>query len=399
MTKNIIRQGHSIYVYDDEIPFIERTLEEKNISKNSLDKEQNILNLNTSYVGFIKTNRRFIEIKPKHEHIKLNHILRMYFFVNGTFTNFDDEIFDISSHTFNFDLTSLFLKELEFVIKRGLPTEYISSQENMKYARGKVDYTKTYKNILMEKKEPFVTEVDELSLETSLNRTLKAALEKVKNYVDDKKTLSNLEKHLSNVSDTYTSLDLKNVIINTKNYFCKNVFLYAKLILEESHYDSVGDIGGQSFLINSDLLFEQFIKKILFSLTNDKYFIDWNNKQEYGVYNNITKTYNPDILYKYIVSEKKALGIIDVKNKFSNIYINADVYQMLFYSGMLSSQKIILCYPSAYYRDSEVLEVYSDNFITKNIYAVFINICEESKGSFIESINRFIDDIYAVITK
>src|SRR5699024_6688627 len=253
-----------IYIYDDEIPFIERLMEVKRIKKDSLDTEQNILNLSVSYVGFIKTNRRLIEITPKHEEVNLNHILRMYFFVNGSFTNFDDEIFGLSSNTFSFNLVKLFLKELELVTKKGLPTEYVTFPQNLKFASGKVDYTKTYKNILLKKQESFLSDVDELSLETSLNRALKAAFNKDKNFIEDKGSLLTIQKYLSNISDSHNQIDLKNVIINTKNYYCKNAFLYAKLILEESYYDSLGDFGGESFLINSDLLFEQYIKKILF---------------------------------------------------------------------------------------------------------------------------------------
>ncbi|MBF2285556.1 MULTISPECIES: 5-methylcytosine restriction system specificity protein McrC [Staphylococcus] len=399
MTNNKFKQGHSIYIYDDEIPFIKRLLEVKKINKENLDIEQNILNLSGSYVGFIKTNRRMIEIAPKSDEVNLKHILRMYFFVNGSFHNFNDEIFSLTNDLFDYSLISLFLNELEKVTQKGLPTEYITFPQNHKFASGKINYTKSYKKILLGNEEPFSTEIDELSLDTSLNRTLKAAFNKIKNLTNKKDLLSTINKRLFNISNDYNKLDLKNVVINTKNFYCKNAFLYAKLILEESHYDSIGNFGGESFLINSDLLFEQYVKKILFTLTSDKYFTDWNEEQQYGVYNNIGKSYKPDILYKYSFNDNKSLAVIDVKNKFSSIYKNADVYQMIFYSGMLNAKKIILCYPSSYYKSPKVLEIFSDNFLNTNIYAVFINICENSKEGFSESINCFIEHLYSIITK
>ncbi|MGJ5708470.1 5-methylcytosine restriction system specificity protein McrC [Staphylococcus cohnii] len=399
MTNNKFKQGHSIYIFDDELPFIEKLLEVKKIKKENLDSEQNILNLSGSYVGFIKTNRRMIEIAPKNDEVSLKHILRMYFFVNGSFHNFNDEIFSLTSDVFDFSVISLFLNELEKVMQKGLPTEYVTFSQDRKFASGKINYIRSYKRILLKNEEPFSTDIDELSLETSLNRTLKAAFNKIKNITNKKEVLSTISKRLSSISDNYNKMDLKNTVINTKNYYCKNAFLYAKLILEESHYDSIGNFGGESFLINSDLLFEQYIKKILFTLTPDKYFTDWNMEQQYGVYHNISKNYKPDILYKYSFNYNKSLAVIDVKNKFSSIYKNADVYQMLFYSGMLHSKKTILCYPSSYYKPPEILEIFSDNFLNAKIYAVFINICENSKDSFSESINDFIEDLYSIITK
>ena len=80
-------QGSSIYIYEDELSFIEKLLEVKSIKKECLDKQQNILNLNNHYVGYIKTNRRLIEIVPKNNEIHLNHILRIYFFVHGDYHN------------------------------------------------------------------------------------------------------------------------------------------------------------------------------------------------------------------------------------------------------------------------------------------------------------------------
>jgi len=399
MANTKVSQGHSIYIYDDELPFVEEILEVKGIDKDSLDKEQNILTLSVSYLGFIKTPRRIIEIMPKHEGVNFNHILRIYFFVHGSFKNFNDELFSLADATLGFDLIKLFLNEMEPIVKKGLPTEYVSSQENLRYSSGNVDYPKTYKNILLNRQEPFVSNKDDLSLQTPLNKTLKAAFNKIQNFIEDKGSVSYIQKYLSNISDSFTPQDLKNVLINTKNYYCKNAYLYAKLILEESHYDTLGGFGGESFLINGDMLFEQFIKKILFTYTNDRYFLDWNMEKEYGIYGHFPKSYKPDVLYKYETKENKALGIIDVKNKFGTIYKNADVYQMLFYSGMLSSQKIILCYPSTYRRKPETLEIFSENFITTKIYAVFINICEESREGFINSINEFIEDMYYTITK
>src|SRR5699024_512993 len=121
-----------------------------------------------SYVGYLQTNKRKIMIYPKSNNVDFSHILRMYFFVFGSFKNLIDDIYSLSNGSFDFDIVSLFLDELHKVIKKGLPTDYRTKIEEIKYASGNVDYVKSYKNMLLGKNDPFVTELDYLSLNTPL---------------------------------------------------------------------------------------------------------------------------------------------------------------------------------------------------------------------------------------
>lgn len=193
------------------------------------------------------------------------------------------------------------------------------------------------------------------------------------------------------------SKNIEDIVFDTKNYYCKNAFFLSKLILEETFFDSKGDTGGECFLVDTDRLFEQFIKKILFEFTRDIKFTSWNKDKEYGMSESKEKRYRPDILYGF--KEDKAHVIIDVKNKFSGTFKNADVYQMLFYSGILEAKKLILCYPSVGILNNDELEIYSDNFITNRINAVHIDISGDSKNDFYSSIQRFINDIYDCIER
>lgn len=66
------------------------------------------------------------------------------------------------------------------------------------------------------------------------------------------------------------------------------------------------------------------------------------------------KSYIPDMLYMY--QDKKvpasAFCILDMKNKTSKPFSNADVYQMFFYANQLHSKRVILCYPSSEEQDN-----------------------------------------------
>ncbi|MBC8631526.1 hypothetical protein H8697_07370 [[Eubacterium] tenue] len=396
MCKNIsIKQGHSIYIYEEEIEFILKVLENKGIDIECFDRSQNILNLNKSYVGYIKTNKRIIELTPKHESITLNHIIRMYYFVYGTFKNFEDPIFDLNSSENYINIIDMFINELKTIKRKGLSTEYISNKECSNYIRGSVDYVNSYKNIIILKNNPFENYIDELTVDNILNRTLKKAFKKVCNVKTDIDDLRNIKKIFSNVNDLEAKE--KNVYFSSKNYYCKNAYFLAKLILEESYFDNSGDIGGESFLINYDLLFENFIKKILFKVSKDTRFIEWNGKQVYGQWERNDKLYIPDILFNYSSRSDECTAVIDVKNKLDGTFKNADIFQMLFYSGMLNCKKAILCYPSNKDEKNKVLEIYSDNFVTNKIYSVYIDISVESKDDFKKEIFNLIEKIYCCI--
>ncbi|MCC3865930.1 McrC family protein [Terrisporobacter petrolearius] len=396
MFNNIsIKQGHSIYIYEEEIEFILKVLESKGIGIECLDISQNILNLNKSYVGYIKTNKRIIELTPKHESITLNHIIRMYYFVYGNFKNFEDPIFDLNSSDNYINIVDMFINELKIIKRKGLSTEYISKKEYSNYIRGSVDYVNSYKNIIALKNNPFENYIDELTVDNILNRTLKKAFEKVCNIKFDFEDLRSIKSMFNNVNNLESKN--KDVHFSSKNYYCKNAYFLANLILEESYFDSSGDIGGESFLINYDLLFEKFIKEILFKVSKDTRFIEWNAKQVYGQWDKNDKLYIPDILFNYSSISNECTGIIDVKNKLDGNFKNADIFQMLFYSGMLNCKKAILCYPSNRDEKNKVLEMYSDSFITNKIYSVYIDISVESKDDFKKEIFTLIDKIYCCI--
>lgn len=397
-TQNLnIKQGHSIYIYPEEITFIENTLLEKGINIDCIDKKQNLLNLNQSYVGFIKTPKRIIRLSPKHESVSLNHILRMYFFVNGNFKNFNDKVFDINQSTNYMSIVDMFIQELNKIRRKGLPSDYVEKKEYSKYTKGSVDYVESYKNIKLFHDDPFLCVFDELSLNTPLNSVLLAAFNKISKLNGYRNSLTPIKRMFDKVNVNYDPTT--KIMFSSKDFYCKNAYLFAKLILDESFFDNIGNIGGESFLINYDQLFEDFIKKILFVITKDYKFSAWSSNSEYGVYHSIPKSYKPDILYNYNNKKLNATAVIDVKNKFSGFFKNADVFQMLFYSTMLDSNKIIFCYPSTEPKEPEMLRIYSDEFKTDKIYAVYINITSSSKESFTKDVFRFIEDLYKTIER
>lgn len=176
-----LKQGHSIYIYDEEMSLITEMLISRGIDTKALDVEQNILNLSQSYVGYIKTRKRIIEVSPKQEALTLNHIMRIYYFVHGSFRNFQDKTFDIDYSQNYMNIIEMFMNELKKIKNKGLPTDYVTNIENSRYIKGSVDYLKSFMKILIKEENPFYCKVDDLTQNTYLNRVIKAAYSKIVN--------------------------------------------------------------------------------------------------------------------------------------------------------------------------------------------------------------------------
>ena len=147
-----------------------------------------------------------------------------------------------------------------------------------------------------------------------------------------------------------------------------------------------------------------FIKKILVTYSGDYNFTYWESEKQYAVcsgadYDDYFKSYIPDMLYLYQENEMpiSAFGILDMKNKTSKPFSNADVYQMFFYANELHSKRVILCYPAGREQQNAVLKFNNEDFSLKQIHGVYINIAGDTSKEFKENINMFIDKIKALM--
>lgn len=202
------------------------------------------------------------------------------------------------------------------------------------------------------------------------------------------------------------SLELNKIVFNSNNIRYKQVLIKASMIIDTLFFDDIkGSNGGESFLINFDILFEMFIRKVLRDFTKKTEFIFLNDGLKFAeVINNFniskSRFYKPDVLYKFESEspsnryQPAAVGVLDVKNKAYNIFSNADIYQIIVYSNLLNSKFSILIYPSFFEKSSETLFIQNDNINKNEIKAVFINISESDSDQFKNNINIFIDKIY-----
>ncbi|WNS76667.1 hypothetical protein RRV45_06680 [Bacillus sp. DTU_2020_1000418_1_SI_GHA_SEK_038] len=402
---------HLIYVFPDEIKFFTHFLEKKGIKWSQEQKDSSIITLSKSLTGYIKTPRRLIHIEPKYKEIHLDHILRLYNYVYSYSDVQDDELLDINESTQSQNIVNSFLRKLRENISIGILQDYFPVEKQSKFFKGNVDYVSTYKNMMKLRNDPVQTKVYTLSLNVDINRLIIGALQIISRSGQNSSEAIELLGYYDNVNPITENASefLSKIHFNSKNIRYKKVASEAAMIIDSLFYDGArGNVGGESFLINFDLLFEQFIRKILLEVTEERNFSIWKEPKLLGTeYLNgsilSSNVYQPDILYKFNPEDEErdyqpsAEAVLDAKNKAYGVFKNADIYQIMIYNQLLYAKKSILVYPSFFYKPATTFTIENTRIPVPDIHSVFIDISSPDAESFKRAINILIEDIYDIL--
>ena len=159
-----------INVLDEEFSYFEQFVHKNNIRWAREEKNNSILTISQSYVGYLVTPVRKINLEPKYNEIGFEHIFRMYLYVYGYRTSDSSSVLDISEAQNEVDVAELFLENLQKNIQLGIIQSYRISNEKLGTIKGNVHYPSTYKNYLLNKKKYVDTKVSRLSLNNDINR-------------------------------------------------------------------------------------------------------------------------------------------------------------------------------------------------------------------------------------
>lgn len=400
-----------ISILEGEYTFFEEFTKENGINWSYEEKKNNILPLSKSYVGYITTPKRIITLKPKYSEIGFEHIIRLYLYVYGYRPTDSVAILDVSKTETSADVADMFIKNLKRNVQEGIIRTYEHEHIYTRGLKGRVNYTKTYMNSLFRKRKYVDTVVSTLSLRNEYNNMIMTALRKLQHTQKYSSIASELAMYFDgaepNVDKGSLLLEKINFNSNTSRY--RRTLTYAAMIIDQLSYSDKGSsVGTDSFLINFDRLFEDFVAKVLKEIPERKEFSTWANKRKFadvigasGKYEE--REYQPDIIFRYVAEDEKydympsAFAVLDVKNKAYGQFKNADIYQMLTYTKLLHGQKSVLLYPSFYKRLPEQLSLEASIFQPSTISACFVNIADETGNDFLDSIHWFADVVVKTI--
>ena len=324
-----------------------------------------------NYVGVIQTkNGTTIEILPKIQEVsdeELKEILikMLKTLKKSPFKNFNMANLKSSKMPLLEIFITMFLEELTKLIQKGLKSDYITKEENLKFLKGKLKINEQIKHNYIHK-ERFYAEYQEFMSDRVENRLIKTTL----NYLY-KKTKSN--KNQQRIREFLFIFDEINISCNIKIDFSKTklnrqmkdyeqVLLWCKtFLLENSFSPYKGNDIAFALLFDMNLLFESYVYDYLKRYGNFKN-ITAQDKQHHLAYLDGT---DPKFQLKPDLVMDSGTIIADTKwkilseDKTHNGISQADMYQLYAYGTKYKNCKdMYLIYP----KDNEIKETYYQYF-------------------------------------
>lgn len=255
---------------------------------------------------------------------------------------------------------TMFLEELSKLIQKGIKSDYITKEENLKFLKGKLKINEQIKHNYIHK-ERFFVEYQEFMSDRVENRLIKTTLEFLYKKSKSNRNQQRIREFIFVFDDISTCHDIKTgfskVKHNRQMKDYEQVLLWCKtFLLENSFSPYKGSDVAFALLFDMNLLFESYVYDYLRKYGNFEN-ITAQDKTHHLAYENGNGKFRlkPDI----VINENDNLIIADTKwkilseEKAYNGVAQADMYQLYAYGTKYENcEKMYLIYP----KDNDVKE-------------------------------------------
>lgn len=316
-----------------------------------------------NYVGVLQTKSGFtIEILPKIADknsaekskeilIKMLKTLKNFPFKSSNLANLKTEKMPLLEI-----FISMFLRELGLLVKRGIKSDYITLEENLKFLKGKLNINEQIKKNSI-RKERFFTAYQEFINDIEINQIIKTTLKFLYKISSNSKNQQRIREFLFVFDEVGECGDFKSFFQNhTPNRAIKHydqTLLWCKtFLLCDSFSPNKGDDLAFALLFDMNRLFESYVGEFIKRrFTNVKL----QCREKYLIENPRNFLLKPDILIK----EQSA--ILDTKWKIvkeSKDITQSDLYQLYAYGKKHECDNLYLVYPKI--GDGKAMEFWYD---------------------------------------
>ncbi|MFC2345717.1 McrC family protein [Campylobacter sp.] len=237
---------------------------------------------------------------------------------------------------------SMFLCELETLVKKGIKSNYVTLEDNLKFLKGKLNINEQIKRNGVHK-ERFYVEYSEFLNDIKINRIIKTTLKFL--Y---KKSISS--KNQQKIRELLFMFDEVSTCENYKNFFAKLVIdrqvnhyeqtlLWCKIfLLGNSFTPHKGDDLAFALLFDMNALFESYVGNFIKKKRAD---VSLQHSEKHLIENPKSFRIRPDIFLegKFIADTK--WKIIKSRDDISQ----ADLYQLYAYGKKYECGKLYFIYP------------------------------------------------------
>ena len=310
-----------------------------------------------NYVGVLQTKSGLtIEILPKiTDKTKSDNRSRAVFIkMLKTLKNFPFKSSNLANlKTQNLPLLeifiSMFLCELETLVKKGVKSDYIMLEDNLKFLKGKLNINEQIKRNSIHK-ERFYVEYSEFLNDIKINQIIKTTLKFLYKKSNSSKNQQKIRELLFIFDEVSTYDDYKNffekLIINRQVKHYEQTLLWCKIfLLGDTFTPHKGNDLAFALLFDMNALFESyvgnFIKK---KYTN----VSLQHSEKYLIENPKGFKLRPDIFLegKFIADTKWKIIRQDINESEKKYKISqADLYQLYAYGKKYECGELYLIYP------------------------------------------------------
>ena len=360
-------------VFDEIKQFIlknsEQTLFLKPSYKNGLGEILQAQN----YVGVIQTkDGTTIEILPKIKNVDENKskeilIKMLKTLKKSPFKHFNTANLKASKMPLLEIFISMFLEELSKLVQRGIKSDYIQKEENLKFLKGKLKISEQIKQNSIHK-ERFFVEYQEFNSNRVENRLIKTTLQ----YLYKKSKLNKNQQRIREFLFVFDEIeishniktDFEKVKPNRQMKDYEKVLLWCKtFLLENSFSPYKGNDLAYALLFDMNLLFESYVYDYL-KKNGGFENIKNQDKEHHLAYENEKGKFalKPDIMIndgKIIADTKWKILSLDKSNQ--GISQN-DMYQLYAYGTKYKNcEKLYLIYPKDEVEEGTLYHYFSEN--------------------------------------
>ena len=261
---------------------------------------------------------------------------------------------------------SMFLCELEALVKNGIKSDYVAIEENLNFLKGKLNINEQIKRNSIHK-ERFYVGYSEFLSDIKINRIIKTTLKFLYKKSNSSKNQQKIRELLFIFDEVSECEDYKNffakLVINRQVKHYEQTLLWCKIfLLNNSFTPHKGDDLAFALLFDMNALFESYVGNFIkksFPCTilqhSEKHLVE--NPKSFRL--------RPDIFLKDKFIADTKWKIISSSNDISQ----ADLYQLYAYGKKHKCDKLYLIYPKIEGIKQEFMKFgYDDKMLLENLY-------------------------------
>ena len=245
-------------------------------------------------------------------------------------------------------LINVFANRLREASRRGLPHRYRQREEDLPLLRGKLNSNRQML-LHITRADRLACQFDELSVDTPLNRVLKATVKLLRNLVrlsSNERLLNELSARFDLVSNSLQPLQ-EPVRLDRTNTLYHQIYQFARLFLTGNWQNTTaGSNQGIALLFKMNDLFELFIGQCIKRAIGAN-LVSLQRRSEFALQNRREGIFNlrPDVIVNSHVVLDTKWKVLNEKDERSFGVSQSDVYQMLAYSQAYEASRLVLLYP------------------------------------------------------